>query len=238
MHPVDRTARVAGVLFLLTFVSAIAGALLYTPLLTDPAYVSGPGADTQVLIGVVCEIVLVIANLGTALALYPVLRRHHEGAALAYVVARVMECALIVVGMLAVVAVVELRRAQDGADEASRSVAEALVAVHDATFLLGPGFVVGIGNGLLLGFLLYRSHLVPRPLTLLGIIGGPLMSLSGIAVLFGAYEQSSVWSALATLPEIAWEASLGLYLTIRGFRRATSAARTAVAPTVPEPADR
>jgi hypothetical protein len=219
MPTVDRTARLTGVLFLLTFVSAIAGALLYVPLLTDPDYVLGPGADTRVLIGVVCEIVLVLTNLGTALVLYPVLRRHHETAALAYVVARIMECALIVVGMLAVVSVVELRRSQDGADEgATRAVAQALVAVHDATFLLGPGFVVGIGNGLLLGFLLYRAHLVPRPVALLGLLGGPLMSLSGIAVLFGAYEQTSVWSGLLTLPEIAWELFLGVYLTVHGFR--------------------
>jgi len=221
MPSVDRTARLTGVLFLLTFASAIAGAVLYLPLLTDRDYVLGPGADTRVLIGVVCEIVLVVTNLGTALVLYPVLRRHHETAALAYVVARIMECALIVVGLLAVVSVVELRRAQEGADaDASRAVAQALVAVHDATFLLGPGFVVGIGNGLLLGFLLYRAHLVPRLVALLGLLGGPLMSLSGLAVLFGAYEQTSVWSGLLTLPEIAWELFLGVYLTVHGFRRA------------------
>ncbi|OOB92167.1 DUF4386 domain-containing protein [Rathayibacter sp. VKM Ac-2630] len=229
MPTVDRTARLTGVLFLLTFASAIAGAVLYLPLLTDPDYVLGPGADARVLTGVVCEIVLVITNLGTALVLYPVLRRHHETAALAYVVARIVECTLIVVGMLAVVSVVELRQASAGMDEeATRAVAQALVAVHDATFLLGPGFVVGIGNGLLLGFLLYRAHLVPRPVALLGLLGGPLMSLSGIAVLFGAYEQTSVWSGLLTLPEIAWELFLGVYLFVHGFRRAPLRAADAV----------
>ena len=181
----------------------------------------------------VCEIVLVIANVGTAVLLFPVLRRHHEAAALGYVTARVLECALILVGMLSLLAVLTLRRTStalgdgagggdggDGGDGTAYEVAaQALVAVHDWTFLLGPGFVVGIGNGFLLGYALYRSRLVPRRMALLGLVGGPLMSLSGIAVLFGLYGQSSLWSGLATLPEIAWEASLGLYLTIAGFRR-------------------
>ncbi len=221
-----RAARTAGIFFLRTFVSAIAGAILYAPALTDPGYVEGPGADVRILLGVVCEIVLVITNIGTAIVLFPVLRRHHEAAALGYVAARIMECALIVVGMLGMLTVVTLRRSVaqgdgggGGDSESYLPVARALVALHDWTFLLGPGFVVGIGNGLLLGFLLYRSGLVPRRMALLGVIGGPLMSASGIAVLFGAYGQTSVWSGLATLPEIAWEASLGIYLTFVGFRR-------------------
>lgn len=222
MNIQNRTARTAGILFLVTFISAIAGALLYAPVLTDPAYVLGSGADARILGGVVCEMVLVVTNLGTAVVLYPVLRRYSEAAALGYVVARIIECLLITVGILSVLCVVTLRREAEEGDEGAGAsfapVARALVALHDWTFLLGPGFVVGIGNGLLLGFLMYRSGLVPRPMALLGLIGGPLMSLSGVAVLFGAYGQSSVPSALATLPEIAWEASLGLYLTIYGFR--------------------
>lgn len=224
----DRTARVAGIFFLITFASAITGAVLYAPVLSDPDYVSGAGADVRILLGIVCEIVLVITNIGTAIVLFPVLRRHHEAAALGYVAARIVECTLIVVGMLGLLTVVTLRQtaAQEGGGDSTSyvPVARALVALHDWTFLLGPGFVVGIGNGLLLGFLMYRSGLVPRRMALLGLIGGPLMSASGIAVLFGAYEQTSVWSGLATLPEIAWEASLGIYLTFVGFRRSGSRA--------------
>ncbi|KAD4059906.1 DUF4386 family protein [Arthrobacter yangruifuii] len=220
MEASNRTARTAGILFLLTFISAIAGAALYAPLLTAPDYVTGPGPDTRALLGVVCELVLIVANIGTAVVLYPVLKHHSGTAAIGYVAARIMECALIAVGILSVLTVVTLRRAVEAGGSADQyvGVAQALVAVHDWTFLLGPGFVVGIGNGLLLGFLFYRSHLVPRPLALFGLIGGPLMSLSGIAVLFGAYSQSSLPSALATLPEIIWEASLGIYLALGGFR--------------------
>ncbi|MGW9405108.1 DUF4386 domain-containing protein [Arthrobacter sp. NPDC055585] len=218
MKPLDKTARTAGILFLLTFVSAIAGAALYAPLLADPGYATGPGGDTRVLIGAVCELVLIITNIGTAVVLYPVLRRYSAAAAIGFVAARIMECTMIAVGILCVLTVVSLRQSPDA--EAYLPVAQALVALHGWTFLLGPGFVVGIGNGLLLGFLMYRSGLVPRPMALFGLIGGPLMSLSGIAVLFGAYGQMSVPSVLATMPEIIWEASLGVYLTFKGFRAA------------------
>ena len=224
MHPSHSTARTAGILFLLTFASAITGAALYAPLLTDPGYAAGAGTDTRILWGAVCELVLIIANIGTAVVLYPALRPYGEAAALGYVAARIMECALIAVGILSVLAVVSLRRETGDDGGAYLPVARALVAVHDWTFLLGPGFTVGLGNGLLLGYLMYRSQLVPRPLALFGLIGGPLMSVSGLAVLFGAYGQSSALSAVLTLPEIIWEASLGLYLTVRGFRGASPAA--------------
>jgi hypothetical protein len=218
--------RAAGVLFLVTFASAIAGAQLYTPALTDPGYVTGSGADVQVLLGAVCEIVLVLANIGTAVVLYPVLKRQHAAGAIGYVAARVMECALIVLGIVSVLSIVTLREAVEaggpGGAEVYSVAARALVAVHDWTFLLGPGFVVGIGNGLLLGYMMYRTGLVPRWMAMFGIVGGPLVSLSGLAVMFGAYAQASPVSAALTLPEIIWEGSLGIYLTVRGFRPLTN----------------
>lgn len=222
MHTNTRSARVVGIFFLLTFVSAITGAALYSPALSDPAYILGDGDDARILFGAVCELVLIVTNIGTAVVLFPILRRHHEAGALGYVTARLMECALIAVGMLSVLSIVTLRQTAAGDDGEAHPyipVAQTLVAIHDWTFLLGPGFVVGIGNGLLLGFLMYKSQLVPRPMALVGMIGGPLMSLSGLAVLFGAYEQSSLWSGIATMPEIIWEAFLGIYLTFFGFRR-------------------
>ncbi|WP_374008964.1 DUF4386 domain-containing protein [Leifsonia sp. LS-T14] len=228
-----RRSLAAGVLFLLTFATSITGALLYGPVLSDPHFVLGSGATGAVLAGALCEIALVIANLGTALVLYPVLRRTSPSLALAYVVARVMECTLIAVGILSLLTIVTLR--QDGVtgsvDAAAVVVAQALVALHGWTFLLGPGFVVGIGNGLLLGWMLYRAHLVPRGWALIGMIGGPILSLSGIAVLLGAYDQVSPWSALATLPEFVWEAFLGIYLTAHGFRRSAPRVDEASAPT-------
>lgn len=225
MHPTDRRSLIAGLLFLLTFVSAIVGASLYVPALTDPAYVLGPGADAAVVWGALCELILIAANIGTALALFPILRRTSEPLALGYVAARIVECTFIAVGLLSVLTIVTLRGEAGDADaDGLVTAAATLVALHDWTFLLGPGFVVGIGNGLILGYLMLRSKLMPAWLCFFGIIGGPLMTLSGVAVMFGAYEQSSVWSALATLPEIVWEASIGIVLTVRGIRNARTGA--------------
>jgi hypothetical protein len=224
--PLRRTAFLAGLFFLLTFVSAVVGLLLYGPLLDDPRYVLEAGADAQIALGAACEIVLVISNIATAVLLFPVLKRRSETLALAYVAARVLESTVIVIGIVSVLAVVTLRQtfAAGGADAgAFLAVSSGLVAVHDWTFLLGPAFAAGLGNGLILGWLMYSTGLVPRPMALFGLIGGPLLLASATAVLFGLYEQTSAWAGLATLPEMIWEAFLGIYLLVRGFRPAVKA---------------
>jgi hypothetical protein len=225
-------ARVTGVLFLITYITSIpAFFVFYAPVLNDPGYITGAGPDTGVLLGAFLELLLIIANIGTALTLFPILKRQNEVLALGYVTARVVECVFIAVGILSLLTVVTLRQEAAGAGAASLTeVGQALVAIHDWTFLLGPGFVVGVGNGLMLGYLMYRSGLVPRPMAVLGLIGGPLVCASGIAVLFGVLEQGGAAQSLAALPEFLWELSLGIYLTVKGFRPAAAAsapARTA-----------
>src|SRR6266540_3066327 len=120
----------------------------------------------------------------------------------------------IAIGLVSVLAVVTLR--QD--TPAAAALAESLAAIKDWTFLLGPGFIVGLGNGLILGYLMYRSGLVPRPMAVLGLVGGPLVCLSGIAVLFDIFEQGGTGQGIATIPEFLWELSLGIYLTVKGFK--------------------
>ncbi|WP_210505890.1 DUF4386 domain-containing protein [Naasia sp. SYSU D00057] len=222
MDRTRKTALLTGLLFAVTIAAAIPGALLYTPILTDPGYITGPGADGQIALGALFEILVCIANIGTAVVLFPLVRRQNEAVALGYVASRIAESVLIAVGILSVLSVVTLRQQYAGGSEADAGAflvaGEALVALHGWTFLLGPGLLAGFGNGLLLGYLLYRSGLVPRPMALVGLIGGPVVFVSGIAVLFGAYEQTSVWSGLLTLPEIVWESFLAIYLTFHGFR--------------------
>jgi hypothetical protein len=217
--PPRRLAFLAGALFILTFVTSIPAFFLYDPVLNDPGYIVGSGADTRVLVGAFLELLLIVANVGTALALFGVLKRQNESLALGYVAARLVECGFIAVGILSLLAVVTLRQDAAGADADSLvAIGQSLVAIHDWTFLLGPGFVVGIGNGLLLGYLMYRSGLVPRGMAVLGLVGGPLICLSGIAALLGVIEPGSPAQAIATAPEFAWEASLGIYLVVRGFK--------------------
>jgi len=223
VNPLRRTAFVVGLLFIITFVVSIPAALvLYTPVLDHTDYILGAGADNHIAFGAFLEMILIVANIGTAVVLFPILRRQNEALSLGYVTARVMESVFIAVGLLSLLAIVTLRQdlaGTAGADAASLdTVGRSLVAVHDWTFLLGPGWVVGVGNGLLLGYLMYRAGLVPRRMAMLGLIGGPLIIISGTAVLFDVIEPGSSAQVIATIPEFFWELSLGIYLMVKGFK--------------------
>jgi Domain of unknown function (DUF4386) len=215
-----RTAHVVGWLFLVTYMTSIASKFGFYPPLFDSDYVLGPGSDTRVLLGALSELILIVANIGTAVALFSVLKRYHENLALAFVTARVMESVFIAVGILSVLAVVTLRQDYAGNTDAAglAVVGDALMSVQVWTFNLGPGVVVGVGNGIILGYLMYRSRLVPRGLAMLGLVGGPLICLSGAAIVLDLIEAGSTWHNLAVVPEFFWELSLGIYLVVQGFR--------------------
>ncbi len=211
-------ALVAGVLYLLTFVTSIPTLALYATVLHDPAYVLGSGPDTAVQWGGFLELLCALTSIGTAVALYPVVRRQHEGLAIGFVASRLLEGALIVVGVVALLSVVALRRDPSGTDAASLVAAgKSLVAIHNGTFLLGQSFMPGV-NALLLGTLLHRSRLVPRWIPTLGLVGAPLLLASVTAAVFGLHEQVSLVGGLATAPVALWEASIGVWLVVKGFR--------------------
>jgi hypothetical protein len=222
----QQLARMTGLLFILTFATSIPAALtLYVPALSDPAFVLGGGFDIGVSWGAVLELGLILANIGTALTLYPVLRKRFEVLSLGYVTARLVECGFIALGIVAVMALNTLRLDAGSADAGTlQVVGQALVAVHDWTFRIGPGVVVGIGNGLILGYMMWRSRLVPRAMSILGLIGGPAILVSGVAVMLGVIDAGSVPQELATLPEFLWELSLGVWLLVRGFNPTALAA--------------
>jgi hypothetical protein len=219
MNP-QTIGRVTGVLFLITYATSIPAVFLYGPLLDDPRYILGGGAaDNSVSLGALLELILIIANIGSAVVLWPVAKRVNEILALGFVTARVMESVFIAVGLLSLLSVVTLRQeAAAGADGGSLvAVGQALVAIHGWTFLLGPGFVVGVGNGLILGYLMYRSGLLPRAMAILGLIAGPVLLARFVGILFGVFEPGSVLGSLMVAPEFLWELSLGIWLTVRGF---------------------
>jgi hypothetical protein len=216
----QKRARVFGVLYLVTFVTSIPALALFQPVLDDPVgYIAGGGHDTQILFAALLELLLIIAGIGTAVVIFPIVRRQNEELALGYVTARLFECTFILVGILSVLAIITLRN--QGAGAAEGTTAYTLAAIKDWTFLLGPGWVVGWGNGLILGYLMYRSGLVPRQVAWLGLIGGPLLSVVGTAILFTGNDPSDTLRSLqglATIPEFLWELFLGLYCTFKGFR--------------------
>lgn len=220
MDSTRKTALVVGVLFIVTFLTSIPALILYGPVLNHADYVLGAGDDTRIFAGAFLELLLAIAGIGTAVAFFPVIRRQNESVALAYVAARVVESAIILVGVISLLSVVALRRDYaGGAGDASAlvMVAKALVAIHQWTFLIGPGYCAGIENGLLLGYLMYRTGLVPRGIAALGLVGGTLAFATGTAELFSVYSQTSAVAGVLIIPEAAFEALLGIWLTVKGF---------------------
>ena len=215
MEDDQRHARIFGVLFIVTFITSIGALALFQPVLDDPVgYIAGGGKDGQIYLGAFLELLLIISNVGTAVVLYPIARRQNEALAIGYVAARIIECVFIAVGIIFVLGVVGLRHDLPTADDAAFT----LAALKDWTFLFGPGLIVPWGNGLILGYLMYKSGLVPRRMAWLGMIGGPLLLFGNLGVLFDWWDQTGAVNILV-VPEFIWEAFLGIYCAIWGFRR-------------------
>ena len=218
MTSTRKTALVAGVCYLITFVS-VPTLALYRPVLSHQGWITGSGGHTGILVGGFLEVIVALAGIGTAVALYPVVKRQNEGVALGFVAARVLEAAMILTGVVSLLSLVTLRQdlgAAAGANAAALvTTGAAHVAVYKWTFLLSQSLMPGI-NALLLGSLLYRSRLVPRIIPVVGLIGAPFLICTVIATLFGGMKLGS--PELAALPVGAWELSLGLWLVVKGFR--------------------
>ncbi|HZW38068.1 MAG TPA: DUF4386 domain-containing protein [Ignavibacteriaceae bacterium] len=217
-HKFDDSSRkislTAGILYLLTFIS-IPTLSLYVPV-HDPNYILGPGPDTNVFIGVILELIVGLAGIGTAVALYPILKRQNGSVALGLVGARVLEAATIFAGAAFLLSIVSLR--QSGAGAPAIYTAKALVSMYDRIFYVGQGLIPAIDD-LLLGYLLYKSRLVPRALALIGIVGAPILVASNISVLFGLIGPRDSLTLLFAIPVALFEFSLGVLLIVKGFSK-------------------
>jgi len=202
----------AGLLYLLTMVS-IPTLALYGQV-KSANYILGAGPDTAAMLGGLSEVIVALAGIGTAVVLFPVLKKQNEGAALGLVAARVLEASTLFLGVAFLLSIVTLRQAGAGADALVTS--NVLVTLYDRIFLLGGSFIPAVDD-LLLGFLLYKSRLVPRALSLIGIVGGPVLIAGFIAVLFGLIGQDAPLRLLAALPVFVFELSLGIWLIVKGF---------------------
>jgi Domain of unknown function (DUF4386) len=218
MDSMRKTALVAGVLYLITFI-AVGTLTLYGPVLKDAGYILSSGSDTGLRWGTLLEVIVALAGVGTALALFPVVKRQNEAFALGFVTTRVIEAGLILMGVVSLLSLATLHQGAAGADDALLlTTGASFVATYNAAFLLGQTLMPGM-NAVLLGYLMYRSGLVPRVIPMLGLIGGPLMISSVVGQIIGINEQYSVWSGIALIPIFIWEFSLGLWMTFKGFRK-------------------
>lgn len=220
-RPMDATrkaALAAGLFYIGTFVFSIPALALYDGVVHDPDFVLGAGSDQSVLWGGLIEVLTGLTGIGTAAALYPVLRRYGPGRAVGFVASRTLEAAMIFAGVVAVLGVYTLRQDVTGTDIAAvTTTANALIAVKEWTFLLGPGVMSAI-NALCFATILRRTDLVPRWIPTLGVIGAPLLLASATVTLFGGWEQVSTPAMLLTLPVATWELSVGVYMLVKGFR--------------------
>jgi hypothetical protein len=218
----QRTGRIFGWLFIGTFVTSIPARLLFVDGLgaswSDMQFIPGATSPNSLKLGAVLEFGLIVTQIGTAVVLYPVVRRWYPTLGLSYVAARIIESVFAAIGLISIMSVVSLASA-DGGD--ATALGDSLVNSYEWAFQWGPGLVAGIGNGLILGYLMYRSALVPRRMAVLGLIGGPVLILSFVLKLCDVYEDGTGLAALLTLPEAAWELSLGIYTAWKGFNVVT-----------------
>ena len=236
MSSTRKTALVAGVFYLITFIS-IPTLALYGPIKNHRDWILGSGSHTAVLVGGFLEVIVALAGIGTAVTLYPVVKRQNEGVALGFVTARLLEAAMIFTGVLSLLSLVTLRHDLGGAAGANAATlvttGASHVAVYNWTFLLGQTLMPCI-NALLLGTLMYRSRLVPRIIPIVGLIGAPLLLTAVVATLFsGSIGHVSAFAAIATLPVAAWEFSLGVWLVVKGFKPSPITAEIDAADTAP-----
>lgn len=228
MDPIRKIALAGGLLYLVTFAASLPQLKLFADVIHDPTgYIANPRSNAALQLGSLLEILTAAAGVGTAVALYPITRRVSRTAAIGFVTSRVVEAALILVGVLGILTIVTLQHHFAGATGAQAQAlgvtGESLVAMRQWTFLLGPGVMAGV-NDLLLGYILYRSRLVPRVIAIIGLVGAPLILISDTVTIFGGWAQISAAATLFALPVAVFELSVGVWLTVKGFRRTAIAA--------------
>jgi Domain of unknown function (DUF4386) len=222
-----KLALAAGVLYLVTFAASLPTLALKAPLVDHADWILGHGSDKGVIFACLLDFVCGVAGIASAVALYPITRRFSPTAAIGFVTSRTLEAAILVVGAISLMSIVTLRSNVVGGDTASLlTTSRSLIAVHDWSFLFGPGFMPAI-NALFLATVMYRFRLVPRMIPLMGLVGAPLLFASGVATMFGGWSQSSSTAFLLALPIAAWEFSLGVYLTAKGIKRSEISAADA-----------
>ena len=220
-------AIAAGVCYLITHVTSVAAPFLYGPVLNNSGYITGSSADTGVIVGAIFDVICAMGIVGTAVALFPVVKRQNEGIALGYVGLRTLEAGIIAVGALSILTAVTLRQMGASSDPATLAslgtLCSALAGAYKWTAMLGPGLVCGV-NTVLMAYLMYRSRLVPRFIPVLGLTGGPLVFAYNTAMMFGLADQIQAWAAILVIPIFAWEVSLAVRLIVKGFAPAALSA--------------
>jgi hypothetical protein len=223
MNSNKKASKIVGMLFILAAVTAVAGVLLYDPFLKGSDYLmNGSKHANQVALGALMELILVVSAVGTATTMFPILRRYNETIALWHVCFRFLEAIIITIGVISVLSLLTLSTefvAGGAANPASfESSGIVLKAIHEWTFMLGPNFMLGV-NTIMYSYIFYKTKLVPRFISILGMTGATLVFICALLVLFGVIEQVSVWGGILALPVAANEMILAGWLLVKGFNQ-------------------
>jgi hypothetical protein len=221
MNSNRKAAKIVGVLFILAAVTAVIGLNLYDPILNGPDYLlKGSEHANQVILGALMELMLVVSAVGTATTMYPLLRKYNETMALWHVCFRFLEAVIITVGVISVLSLLTLSRefVAAGAPDPSSFHSSGIIlkAIHDWTFMLGPLFMLGI-NTVMYSYIFYKTKLVPRFISILGMTGATCVFICSLFVMFGVFPQISFWGAVLAVPVAANEMILAVWLIVKGF---------------------
>ena len=214
-------AIIVGVLFILAAVTAIIGLALYQPILNDPDFIiKGSANDTQVVWGALNELILAFSIIGISVMMFPIVNKENESIAIGYVCFRLLEATIIIIGIISLLSIITLSQefGKAVAPNATSYITtgKLLVTIHNWTFLLGPNLALGPST-LMMSYFLYVSKLVPRYISVLGLIGGSLILSCALLVMFGVFLQVSAWGAIFAIPVFAYEMSLAVRLIVKGF---------------------
>jgi hypothetical protein len=222
MNAKRKSAFRIGALFIIAAVTSIIGLNLYNPILQDSNFIiKSPSSGNQIFWGAFMEIILVFSVIGTSVTFYPVLKKHNESLAIAAVCFRVIEAVIITLGIISLLAIISLNNEYISEGESQSStyliIGKLMVSIHNWTFLFGPNIALGPST-FMTSYILYKNNLVPKFIAILGLIGGPMICMSGIFVMFGLFSQLSIWGLITAIPVFFYEMSLAIRLIVKGFK--------------------
>jgi hypothetical protein len=231
MNTNRQNATIVGILFILATVSAILGLYFYQPILSGADYlINGAAHKNEIALGALMELVLVVTAIGTAIALFPVLKPYGERIALGHLFFRFLEAAVILTGIVAILSLSTLSQAYVAADAADATTYHALGsllhAVYKWTSMLGPLFFLGV-NTLMYSYLLYKSKLVPRWLAVFGLFSATTVFAAALVVLSGIAIQLSTPVLLMVAPIGIFEMVFAGWLIVKGYNSSAIAPESA-----------
>lgn len=220
-RPHKLNAVITGLLYIAAAAASISALRLYGPILFNTSYLTDEVVKYKsVIAGGFCELLAAGTVAGTAIMLYPYLRRYNERLGLTYLCFRWFEAVLILMGTVGVLTMFSLsqlyKTTLHPADLSFHVTASMLKALYCWTLILGPNFMLGI-NTFIYSVVFFKTQLIPRMISTLGIIASIFIFVASLLEMFGIIQQLSISGALLAFPIFIYEMTLAFWLLFKGF---------------------